>query len=209
MRRSSVRFRQAAPAKAQVRGPFMVAGSNFWGDVDEPMSRPTGLPEPRQHAIRWTCADVDGPPEAGVTSDLLSENEKVTWAWPSATRPRGLSSWHGICRTIGRPTVRQRWSTCRWDCRNFQATRRPAYIEALSTSASATIPPRSALRVCVPQGLTRVRLLETRLPRAGWTARCRCGRMSLPLHTRLVNRRPKTMSLLALVDACGPGGARC
>ena len=63
----------------------MVTGLDYWGDVDEPMSRPTGLPEPRQHAIRWTSADVDGPPEAGVTSDLLSQNEKVTRAWPSAT----------------------------------------------------------------------------------------------------------------------------
>ena len=66
----------------------MVSGSDFWGDVDEPMSRPTGLPEPRQHAIRWTSADVDGPPEAGVTSDLLSQNEKVTLTWPSATITR-------------------------------------------------------------------------------------------------------------------------
>ena len=77
MRRSSVRFRQAAPAKAQVRRPFMLAGSDSWGDVDEPKSRPTGPPESPQHAIRWTSADVDGHPEAGVTSDLLSENERL------------------------------------------------------------------------------------------------------------------------------------
>ena len=58
----------------------MVAGLNFSRNVDEPMSRPTALSEPRQRAFRWTSADVGGPPEAGVTSDLLIQNEKVTWA---------------------------------------------------------------------------------------------------------------------------------
>ena len=97
MRRSSVRFRQAAPAKAQVIRPFLVVGLDSWGDVDEPMSRPTDPSGRPEHIDFCTSADVDGRDVTGVTSDLLSQNEKVTWAWPSATRSRvTLNSLHGI-----------------------------------------------------------------------------------------------------------------
>ena len=53
-------------------------------------------------AFRWTSADVGGPPEAGVTSDLLSENEKVTLTCPSSTITREVKQ---FARYLQTPSV--------------------------------------------------------------------------------------------------------
>ena len=148
----------------------MVTGLDFRGGVDEPMSRSTGPPEPRQHAFRWISADVGGPPEAGVTSDLLSEDEKFTL---TGRLPRSLGrsgTLHGICGPHrGTPAARQRSSNCRRDGRGFQASNN----RVLATLPSATIPPglcatwfadRSRQPVCsydVPPG-HRLRMRECR-----------------------------------------------
>ena len=80
----------------------MLAGSVFWGDVDEPMSKPTGLPEPRQQAIRWTSADLDGPAEAGGTSDLQSQYVVPAGRGGLRVGERGLKrEQDGLNRVVG------------------------------------------------------------------------------------------------------------
>ncbi len=88
MNRSSVRFRQAALAEAQVNGPLRAGGLGFAHEGGKPMSRPTGPSNPRERRRSRTTADDGGQHGTAVVSDLYILNEPVL----------GSPSGRGDCR---------------------------------------------------------------------------------------------------------------